>query len=133
MNVPEVLAGYGQHMSSLSQHQLSDALKWNWTATPLLILSLAASKISICLFLLRALKQTRAKLNRYFPYTVILIMTIISVPSAAYTLGQCQPVSKLWIPNTPGHCNDRRIFVRLGFANGCKRPPVLTRPTKAES
>ena len=124
-NVPEVIAGYGQHIYYLSDHQLSEALKWNWNATPLLVLSLAASKVSICLFLLRVLKQTRAKLNRYFPYTVIAILTILAVPCAGYSLGQCQPVSKLWNPNILGHCIDPRIYVKFGYANGCERLPAL--------
>ena len=129
-NVPEVIAGYGQHIYHLSQHQLSEALKWNFLATPLLVLSLAASKISICLFLLRVLRQTRAKLSRFFPHVIIAILTIIAVPSAGYSLGQCQPAAKLWNANTPGHCNDPRIYVRLGYANGCKTTPGFAIPWK---
>lgn len=117
-NIPEVIAGYGQHIHHLSLHQLSEALKWNYLATPLLVFSLAASKISICLLLLRVLKQTQAHWSRYFPYAVIAILTIISVPSAGYSLGQCQPVSKLWNPTAPGNCKNPQIFVRLGYANG---------------
>ena len=128
-NVPEVIAGYGQHISHLSHQQLSEALKWNYLATPLLVLSLAASKISICLFLLRVLRQTRAKLSRFFPYVIIAILTIIAVPSAGYSVGQCQPTAKLWKPDAPGHCNDPRIYVRLGYANGCKRTPGSAVPS----
>ncbi|KAL9134414.1 MAG: hypothetical protein Q9175_004396, partial [Cornicularia normoerica] len=116
--VPQVIAGYGQHVYYLSHHQLTEALKWKWLATPPLAFSLAASKISICLLLLRVLKQTQAKLNRYFLYAVIAILTIIAVPSVGYCLGQCRPVSKLWNPSAPGHCNDPRIYVTLGYANG---------------
>lgn len=76
----------------LSHHHLSEALKWNYLVNPLLVFSLAASKISICLLLLRVL---------YFPYAVIAILTIIAVPSAGYCLGQCQPVSELGILPLP--------------------------------
>ena len=130
-NVPEVIAGYGKSIHHLSQDQLSEALKWNYLATPLLVLSLAASKVSICLFLLRVLQQTRAKLSRFFPYVIIAILTIIALPSAGYSLGQCQPTLKLWKTNAPGHCNDPRIYVRLGYANGGKRTPgfaLLSKP-----
>ena len=44
----------------------SEALKWNYLMHPVLIFSLAASKISICLLLLRVL---------YFPYAAIAILT----------------------------------------------------------
>lgn len=131
-NVPEVVAGYGRSRYHLSSHQLSEALKWNYLATPLLVLSLAASKISICVFLLRVLRQTRAKLGRLFPYVIIAILTIIAVPSAGYCLGQCQPTAKLWDINAPGHCNDPRIFVRLGYANGGKTTLRLFQPFEAE-
>lgn len=117
-NVPEVLAGYGQHLYYLSQHQLVEAVKWNYLATPLLVCSLAASKISICLLLLRVLERIQAKFKRPFLYAVIAILAIIAVLSAGYCLGQCQPVSKLWNPTVPGHCKDPRIFVKLGYANG---------------
>ena len=95
-----------------------EALKWNYLATPLLVFSLAASKISICLFLLRALAQTRVRFKRSFPYGIIILLTAIAVPSAGYALGQCQPVRKLWNPATPGQCKNPEIFVRLGYANG---------------
>ncbi|MCJ1366388.1 hypothetical protein MMC16_005516 [Acarospora aff. strigata] len=91
-NVPEVLAGYGQHLYYLSQHQLVEAVKWNYLATPLLVFSLAASKISICLLLLRVLERIQARFKRPFLYAIIAILTIIAVPSAGYSLGQCQPV-----------------------------------------
>ncbi|KAL2058661.1 hypothetical protein ABVK25_001391 [Lepraria finkii] len=117
-NIPEVLAGYGQHLYYLSDGDIIESLKWNYLATPLLIFSLAASKISICVFLLRVLDRTRAKFKRSFPYGIIALLTVIAIPSAGYSLGQCQPVRKLWNPLTPGHCQDPSNFVRLGYANG---------------
>lgn len=71
--------------------------------------------------LLRVLDKTRAKFKRSFPYGIIVLLTVIAIPSAGYSLGQCQPVRKLWNPSTPGHCQDLRIFVKLGYANGGKQ------------
>ena len=85
-NVPEVIAGYGQHLIYLSPGDIIEALKWNFLATPLLVFSLAASKISICLFLLRALAQTRVRFKRSFPYGIIILLTAIAIPSAGYAL-----------------------------------------------
>lgn len=116
--MPEVLVGYGQHLYYLSDGDIIEALKWNYLATPLLVFSLAASKISICLLLIRVLEKTNDKFKRWFPYAVIVILVAVAVPSAAYTLGQCQPVRKLWNPATPGHCQDPSIFVKFGYANG---------------
>lgn len=95
-----------------------EALKWNYLATPLLVFSLATSKISICLFLLRVLDQARVKFKRTFPYAIILLLTLVAIPSAGYALGQCQPVRKLWNSTTPGHCQDPRIYLNLGYTNG---------------
>jgi len=126
-NIPEVLAGYGQHLYYLSEGDVIESLKWNYLATPLLVFSLAASKISICLMLLRVLDQTRAKFKTSFPYGIIALLTVIAIPSAGYSLGQCQPVRKLWNPLTPGHCQDPGIFVRLGYANGGQQSAVESR------
>ena len=106
---------------------MSGAAKWTYLATPLLFFSLAPSKISICLLLLRVLKQTY--LNRYFPYVIIALLTIIAVPTAGYSLGQCQPVSKWWNSTTPGHCQDPRIYIKMAYANGCKTLSVPELPT----
>ena len=124
-NIPEVAAGYGKHMQYLTMEEIFEALKWNYLATPLLVFSIAASKTSICLFLLRVLERTRVKFKRVFCYGMIGLLTIIAIPSAGYALGQCQPVSKLWDPNTPGRCQDPKIFVNLGYANG---GPILVVP-----
>lgn len=125
-NVPEVTAGYGQHLGHLSDRQVVEVLKWNYLATPLLVFSLATSKISICLFLLRVLDQVRLKFKRPFLYTIILLLTLNAVPSAGYALGQCQPVRKLWDTATPGRCQDPRIFLYVGYANGGWDPGIPT-------
>ena len=75
LNVPEVIAGYCQHLLYLSPGDVIEALKWNYLATPPLLFSPAASKISICLFLLCALAQTRVRFRRSFPYGIIILLT----------------------------------------------------------
>ncbi|KAL8673087.1 MAG: hypothetical protein Q9168_002470 [Polycauliona sp. 1 TL-2023] len=117
-NIPEVLAGYGRHIDVLSEHQIIESLKWNYLATPLLVLSLAASKISICVLLLRVLDKTSTRLRRTFPYGIIVISTVNAGLSAGYALGQCQPVSKLWDHSVPGQCQDPKLYVKIGYANG---------------
>lgn len=118
MNVVQVDAGFGRHMALLSAHQRMEALKWNWLASPFLVLSLATSKISICLFLLRVLKKTHAKLKRQCLYLIIGSICVLSVPAAGYCLGQCQPVEKLWDKKVAGFCQDPDIFVKVGYAYG---------------
>ena len=117
-NIPEVQAGFGQHIYYLSEGDIVEALKWNYLATPLLVFSLAASKVSICLLLIRVLHRSKTKFKRSFPISMMILLTIVAVPSAGYSPGQCQPVRKLWNPSTPGHCQDFRIFVKFGYANG---------------
>ena len=117
-NVAEVLVGYGQHLYYLSDDDIIEAHKWRYLGTPLLVFSLAASKISICLLLLRILGKTWDRFKRWFPIAVIVILVAIAVLAAGYTLGQCQPVKKLWNPSTPGHCQDPNSFLKIGYAHG---------------
>ena len=112
------MAGYGRHLIYLLPGDVIEALKWNFLATALLVFSLAASKISICLFLLRVLAQTHVRFKRSFPHGIIILLTTIAIPSAGYALGQCQPVREFWNPATPGQCKNSEFFVRLGYANG---------------
>lgn len=109
-------------MYYLSDDNLIEALKWYYLVIPPLVISLGASKISICLLLLRILDRTRNKFKRYFPYGIIVISVAVAVPSAGYTLGQCQPLKKLWNPSTPGHCQDPSKYVKFGYANGGQQP-----------
>ena len=118
MNVAQVNAGFGRHAMLLSAHQRVETLKWNWLASPFLILSLATSKISISWFLVRVLQNTHARLRRSFLYFLIILITVIAVPAAGYSLGQCQPVQKLWNKNVSGSCYDPEIFVNVGYTHG---------------
>ena len=120
--IPEVRAGYGQHLAHLSKTQITEALKWYWFVTMLFILNVAASKISICLFLLRVLGHSQLRLRRTFLLALIRLLTVTAIFSVAYTLGQCHPVKKLWNPMEPGHCLDAKIFVDIGYTNGGKLP-----------
>ncbi|KAL8767838.1 MAG: hypothetical protein Q9194_005872 [Teloschistes cf. exilis] len=117
-NIPEVQAGYGRHQATLSEIALIESLKWNYLATPLLVLSIAASKISICLMLLRILEKTKAIFRRSLPYGMMVLLTANATSAAGYALGQCQPVRKLWNHAVSGHCQNPQIFVNFGYANG---------------
>ncbi|KAL9589098.1 MAG: hypothetical protein Q9203_002111 [Teloschistes exilis] len=87
-NIPEVQAGYGRHQATLSEIALIESLKWNYLATPLLVLSIAASKISICLMLLRILEKTKAIFRRSLPYGMMVLLTANATSAAGYALGQ---------------------------------------------
>lgn len=117
-NVPEVLSGYGQHLYYLSEEAIIQSLKWNYLATPLLVFSLSFSKISICLFLVRLLDRTNIRFRISFPYFLIALSLANAILSAGYALGQCQPVRKLWNHAIPGHCQDPKIYVNIGYTNG---------------
>lgn len=105
-------------MNHLSEGEIIKSLKWNYLAIPLLVFSLAASKISICLMLLRILHKTNTKFKRSFLYGTIVLLTIIAIPTAAYALGRCQPVKKLWNFSTPGHCQHLKIYRKLSYVHG---------------
>ena len=124
MIVVGLLAGYGQHQYYLSDGDIIEIRKLRFLSVPPVVCSLAASKISICLLLLRILGKTWDRFKRWFLIAVIVIMVAVAVLGAGYTLGQCQPVKKLWNPSTPGHCQDPYTFTKIGYAHGGQHTSV---------
>lgn len=113
-----VSAGYGKHFSSLSEAHLIKSTKWFSLSIPICVSSLAVSKISICLFLLRLISKATARPEHVFLYSTIAVMAVNAVTMVGYSLGQCHPVQKQWDQALPGHCHKPVLYNHATVANG---------------
>ena len=105
----EIRAGFGRHVYDLSLPQLSLAVKYIILSETAFTLSLALSKISICLFLLEILSNSSAKKRQWFLYFTICLLLVTAAVCVGQQLGQCQPVTKLWSPEVPGSCANTKF------------------------
>ena len=115
--------GYGKPFSALSEAQRIESLRLVSLNFPICISSLAASKISICLFLLRIMNKTTAKIQRVFLYSIIAAMVANAVTVGGYSLGRCHPVQKQWDGTVFGHCLNPSTDSQLRIANAGKHYP----------
>ena len=88
-----VLYGLGRHKYYLSDHDYKMLLKWDYLDWPQTFLTLAVSKISICLLLLR-LSQF-SKLKKVLHWLVLFIVAT-HLPLMVLMIVQCRPVEKAW-------------------------------------
>ena len=111
-------AGFGRHVYDLSSPQLSLAVKYIILSETAFTLSLAFSKISICLFLLKILGNSHAKKRQWFLYLTICLLLVTAAVCVGQQLGQCQPANKLWRPEVPGICENPDVQMKLSYLNG---------------
>ena len=55
---------------------------------------------------------------------MIVFLIVDAISAAGYTLGQCQPVKKLWDDQTPGHCEDLSSYIKFAGAHGGQLPSL---------
>lgn len=82
------------------------------------ILSLAFSKLSICVLLLRILQGSDEPLKKTFLYFTIGILVVVTALSLGLQLGQCTPVAKIWDPVVAGRCGSPMLQVGSAYVNG---------------
>lgn len=111
-------AGFGRHVYDLSPPHLSLAVKYIILSETAFTLSLAFSKVSICLFLLEILNNSTAKKRRWFLYLTICLLVVTAAVCVGQQLGQCQPTSKLWRPEVPGTCENPDVQTIFSYFNG---------------
>jgi hypothetical protein len=109
--IVEVKCGLGRHVRYLSDDQFQGFLKYNYLDWNQVFITLAASKISICLFLLRISKFER---YRYFLFGLIAFLVLTHVPLTLVYMLQCIPIQKNWVPVggkaiKPGHCLPKTV------------------------
>ena len=110
--------GFGRHDYYLSLEQISRMAMWLYIERSVLILSPMFTKLSICIFLLRIFQTKRAW--RWTLYSLVILVTAIGLIMFFLTFVSCQPIEKLWSPQTPGRCFNQRILQVIAILCGGK-------------
>ena len=114
----EVEYGLGRHVRFLPQDQYEGFLKYNFLDWIQVFVTLALSKISICLFLLRISKFERW---RWFLFGLIGFLVLTHVPLTLLFLFQCIPLQKNWETveeAVPGHCMSKKAVEKIIIVQG---------------
>lgn len=116
----EVLYGLGRHTHYLPTDHFEGFLKYNYLDWIQVFITLALSKISICLFLLRISKFER---YRYFLFSLIAFLILTHVPITLLFMLQCIPLEKNWAPvggraDVAGHCFSKKVVENIIIVQG---------------
>ena len=111
----EVSFGLGRHVQYLTPEHHQGFLKYNYLDWIQVFITLALSKISICLFLLRISKFERF---RYFLFGLIAFLIISHAPLTLLYLLQCIPFNKNWRTDVSGYCFSKRAVEKIIIVQG---------------
>ncbi|KAL8836983.1 MAG: hypothetical protein Q9176_005984 [Flavoplaca citrina] len=110
-----VLYGLGRHKYYLSHYDLKMFLKWDYLDWVQAILTLAISKISICLLLLRLSQFSKLKKGLYW---LIAFIFVTHLPLIVLLIVQCRPVEKTWNTIVDGKCFSKNMIANILIAQG---------------
>ena len=116
----EVDYGLGRHVKYLPLDHYEGFLKYNYLDWIQVFITLALSKIAICLFLLRISKFERW---RWFLFGLIGFLVITHVPLTLLYMFQCIPIQKIWQSAQgpmSGHCMSKKATERVIIVQGGK-------------
>ncbi|KAL9609988.1 MAG: hypothetical protein Q9167_005290 [Letrouitia subvulpina] len=115
----EVANGMGRHRYYLSPETYKKFLKYDYLDWAQVFVTLAASKISICLFLLRLSNFDNL---RFFLKGLISFIVLSHLPLFLLIVFQCNPVATVWMvavnPGYPGTCLRKRTIEKIVIAQG---------------
>lgn len=129
----EVNYGLGRHVQYLPQGHYEGFLKYNFLDWIQVFITLALSKISICLFLLRISKFERW---RWFLFGLIGFLVVTHVPLTLLFIFQCIPLQKNWETveeAVPGHCMSKKAVETIIIVQGGESSPGPRLPTSMVS
>ena len=107
-------SGGGLHSSDLSRDLVRQLKMWTYISALVYIPSILGYKMSILFLYLRIFN-----IDKVFRYCIWFLMFITSgylFSDLWTTLFICQPITKHWRPETPGHCN---ITLQVVYGFGC--------------
>ena len=116
----EVDYGLGRHVKYLPLDHYEGFLKYNYLDWIQVFITLALSKIAICLFLLRISKFERW---RWFLFGLIGFLVVTHVPLTLLYMFQCIPIQKIWQSAqgpVSGHCMSKKATERVIIVQGGK-------------
>ncbi|KAL9615574.1 MAG: hypothetical protein Q9204_008768 [Flavoplaca sp. TL-2023a] len=90
-------------------------LKWDYLDWVQAILTLAISKISICLLLLRLSQFSKLKKGLYW---LIAFIFVTHLPLVVLLIVQCRPVEKTWNTIIDGRCFSKDMIANILIAQG---------------
>ena len=111
----EVANGLGQHRYHLSNAEFSMFQKYSYLDWLQVFISLALSKISICLFLLRLSSFNRLEI---LLYALIAFLVLSTIPLTLLMALQCSPVDKYWSSEVAGHCFSKNAVEKIVIVQG---------------
>lgn len=109
--------GLGKHATSLTAAEYINANKYNWISQGCHVMSTNFGKVSVILFLLRIVVNSRPQ--RVFLYTVMAMLMVINSVCVFTIFGQCTPTSRLWDQDIPGYCWPPYSQRDYAFFQGC--------------
>ena len=130
----EVDYGLGRHVRYLPPDHYQGFLKYNFLDWIQVFITLALSKISICLFLLRISKFERW---RWFLFGLIGFLVLTHVPLTLLFVFQCLPLQKNWETveeAVPGHCMSKKAVEKIIIVQGGESAPgpkISEQPTES--
>lgn len=118
MNIAQVHYGMGRHIFYLENdpESLIMAVEYTELAQPFMIMSVAFTKASLCLFLLRIVN--RIKMYKYSLWIILWFTMAFNICLVLLILLQCIPLPKLWDRSLEGTCLPAHINENVALAQG---------------
>ncbi|KAK9418564.1 putative Integral membrane protein [Seiridium unicorne] len=104
--------GSGKHQDTLSNYDLSIAMKHWWLCYLWYNWSMIFARLSIGIFFLRL---TVKLLQRYLIYFIMVSTVAFGLIFMGVAIGECTPPSYFWDKTIEGWCMDTRIIVALMY------------------
>lgn len=111
-----VFYGLGRHKYYLTNYDYKEFLRYDYLDWIQALITLAISKISICLLLLRLSKFSKLK---SVLYTLIAFLVLTHLPLLIMLIFQCNPVDKEWDTVLTGSCFTKETIWKILVAQGC--------------
>lgn len=110
------VSGMGRHTYCLAPQQIFDVVKYGLFAQIFISMSLGATKISVCVFMLRVVDTAQKRISRFL-WVLIAFVTATHFVQIVLFLVQCRPLKAVWDPFQKGHCFSLHIVYMIAYTN----------------
>lgn len=112
-------SGMGRHIYCLSPQQIMDTAEWSLLAQIFISIDLGLTKISVCIFILRVIKNAQRKLTRFIWVLVSFVVATHIVQIVLFTI-ECRPIEAVWNPLIKGRCFSVHVTYMIAYLNFSK-------------
>lgn len=109
-------SGMGKHIYCLSPQQIMDTAEWSLLAQIFISIDLGLTKISVCIFILRVIKNAQRKLTRFIWVLVSFVVATHIVQIVLFTI-ECRPIEAVWNPLIKGRCFSVHVTYMIAYLN----------------